>query len=67
LPAFAGGRGSIIGVAHTAGASVTKKTYHVYGKPGAGNVGRFGYTGQACIAEIGLYYYKARFHLPQSA
>jgi RHS repeat-associated protein len=57
-------RGSIIGEANSNGASVTKNTYDAYGKPGAGNVGRFGYTGQAFIAEIGLYYYKARFYSP---
>jgi RHS repeat-associated protein len=57
-------RGSIIGEANSNGTSVTKNTYDAYGKPGAGNVGRFGYTGQAFIAEIGLYYYKARFYSP---
>jgi RHS repeat-associated protein len=28
------------------------------------NVGRFGYTGQAWIPELGMYYYKARFYSP---
>jgi RHS repeat-associated protein len=57
-------RGSIIGEANSNGTSVTKNTYDAYGKPGAGNVGRFGYTGQAFIAEIGVYYYKARLYSP---
>jgi RHS repeat-associated protein len=39
-------------------------TYDEYGIPGASNQGRFQYTGQAWIAELGLYYYKARFYSP---
>jgi len=30
-----------------------------YGTPGAGNTGRFQYTGQAWIPELGMYYYKS--------
>ena len=32
--------------------------------PAAGDTGRFQYTGQAAIAELGLLYYKARFYNP---
>ncbi|MEP9404680.1 RHS repeat-associated core domain-containing protein [Sphingomonas sp. VNH70] len=32
--------------------------------PGTTNTGRFQYTGQAWIAELGLYYYKARMYSP---
>ncbi|HYD37530.1 MAG TPA: RHS repeat-associated core domain-containing protein [Allosphingosinicella sp.] len=32
--------------------------------PGAGNDGRFQYTGQAWIPELGMYYYKARIYSP---
>jgi RHS repeat-associated protein len=39
-------------------------TYDEYGIPGANNQGRFQYTGQAWIAELGMYYYKARFYSP---
>ena len=35
-----------------------------YGVPSAGNLGRYGYTGQARIDELGLYYYKARIYHP---
>ncbi|HYE27064.1 MAG TPA: RHS repeat-associated core domain-containing protein, partial [Allosphingosinicella sp.] len=31
---------------------------------GAGNAGRFQYTGQAWIPELGMYYYKARIYSP---
>ena len=39
-------------------------TYDEYGIPGANNLGRFQYTGQAWLSEIGLYYYKARMYSP---
>jgi RHS repeat-associated protein len=39
-------------------------TYDEYGIPGSANQGRFGYTGQAWIAELGMYYYKARIYSP---
>lgn len=39
-------------------------SYDEYGMPGAGNGGRFQYTGQMWIPEIGMYYYKARFYNP---
>jgi RHS repeat-associated protein len=35
-----------------------------YGIPQSGNVGRFQYTGQAWLAELGMYYYKARMYSP---
>lgn len=48
----------------TARGSSAINTYDEYGKPGAANQGRFQYTGQAWIPELGLYYYKARFYAP---
>lgn len=39
-------------------------SYDAYGIPGAGNIGRFSYTGQAYLPEIGLMYYKARMYHP---
>lgn len=39
-------------------------TYDEYGVPGAGNVGRFSYTGQMHLPEIGLYHYRARMYNP---
>jgi RHS repeat-associated protein len=38
--------------------------YDPYGVPSAGNLGRYGYTGQTRIDELGLYYYKARIYHP---
>jgi RHS repeat-associated protein len=57
-------QGSIIAVAGPGGGALWKNTYDEYGIPGAGNQGRFQYTGQAWIPELGLYYYKARFYSP---
>jgi RHS repeat-associated protein len=39
-------------------------SYDDYGIPAAGNVGRFGYTGQAWLPELGFYNYKARMYSP---
>lgn len=38
--------------------------YDEYGIPASTNVGRFQYTGQAWLPEIGMYYYKARIYSP---
>lgn len=54
----------MIGLANAAGA-VWINTYGPYGEPGAGNDGRFGYTGQLWMPEIGLYHYKARAYDPR--
>jgi len=35
-----------------------------YGIPQAGNAGRFQYTGQAWLPDLGMYYYKARMYSP---
>jgi RHS repeat-associated protein len=35
-----------------------------WGVPNPGNLGRFQYTGQAWIPELGLYHYKARVYSP---
>ncbi|MGD9816788.1 MAG: RHS repeat-associated core domain-containing protein [Hyphomonadaceae bacterium] len=39
-------------------------TYDEYGRPGAGNTGRFQYTGQMWLTEAGIYHYKARAYNP---
>lgn len=57
-------RGSIVSVTDSAGATIAINRYDEYGIPGAGNVGRFGYTGQAWLPEVGLWYYKARMYSP---
>ena len=55
-------RGSVIAVTDDAGAIIQINTYDEYGKPGANNLGRFQYTGQTFVTEVGLYHYKARFY-----
>ena len=49
---------------NASGAKLQIHAYDAYGITGAGNTGRFQYTGQAAIAELGLLYYKARFYNP---
>ncbi len=58
--------GSIVGIASSTGANYAINTYDEYGINGSANntTERFGYTGQAYIPELGLYYYKARFYSP---
>ena len=56
-------QGSIIATSDAAG-SATINSYDEYGIPGAGNSGRFQYTGQAWLPELGMYYYKARIYSP---
>lgn len=57
-------QGSIVAVTTSSLATATINTYDEYGIPGAGNQGRFQYTGQAWIPELGMYYYKARIYSP---
>lgn len=57
-------QGSIISIAGSGGAMLTINSYDEYGIPKAGNAGRFQYTGQAWIPELGMYHYKARIYSP---
>ncbi len=57
-------RGSIVSVSDTMGNILAINSYDEWGIPGAANQGRFQYTGQAFIPELGLYYYKARVYSP---
>jgi RHS repeat-associated protein len=57
-------QGSITGFANTSGNLSAINAYDEYGIPRAGNVGRFQYTGQAWIPELGMYHYKARIYSP---
>jgi len=66
---FADRQGSIIGIADSAGTSIGVNAYDEYGIPKSSDplqpvIGRFAYTGQAWLPEIGLYHYKARFYSP---
>jgi RHS repeat-associated protein len=46
------------------GNMIAMNAYDEYGIPKYGNAGRFGYTGQAWIPELGMFYYKARMYSP---
>ncbi|WP_082209329.1 RHS repeat-associated core domain-containing protein [Novosphingobium sp. B-7] len=61
-------QGSIVLVSDGGGNTVTSiNRYDEYGVPQSTNTGRFQYTGQAWIPEIGMYYYKARIYSPTLA
>ncbi|WP_423605672.1 RHS repeat-associated core domain-containing protein [Sphingomonas sp. MS122] len=57
-------QGSIVSVAGVSGNRIAIDSYDEYGIPATGNIGRFQYTGQAWIPELGMYYYKARIYSP---
>jgi RHS repeat-associated protein len=57
-------QGSIVALADDSGNPVAINAYDPWGIPNAGNLGRFGYTGQTWVQELGLWYYKARFYSP---
>jgi RHS repeat-associated protein len=67
---FADPRGSIVLVADDSGGTVAINTYDEYGIPHDGSGfdisthGRFRYTGQVWLPELGMYYYKARIYSP---
>jgi RHS repeat-associated protein len=55
-------RGSIIAISDGAGSVTATNSYDDYGIPAASNVGRFQYTGQVWLPELGLQNYKARMY-----
>jgi RHS repeat-associated protein len=57
-------RGSIVAVSNGTGAMTDINSYDEYGVPAASNAGRFGYTGQAWLPGLDMYYYKARIYAP---
>jgi RHS repeat-associated protein len=57
-------QGSIVALTSGTGTTNFINTYDPYGIPGSGNQGRFQYTGQTYVFELGLYYYKARIYNP---
>jgi RHS repeat-associated protein len=57
-------QGSVIAITDNGGNVVNINTYDAYGVPASGNQGRFGYTGQMYLAELGLYHYRARVYNP---
>jgi RHS repeat-associated protein len=61
-------QGSIIAHSDSAGAMPVRNAYDPYGIPSTvnpANDGRFGFTGQAWLKELGLNYYKARMYSPK--
>lgn len=61
---FADHQGSIVALTDANGGLTRVNSYDEYGIPGAGNTGRFQYTGQIWLPELGMYYYKARLYSP---
>lgn len=57
-------QGSVIAQSNSSSAVSSINTYDEFGVPGAGNEGRFSYTGQMYLPEIGLYHYRARMYNP---
>jgi len=57
-------RGSVVAVTNSAGTTLNVNSYNEYGIPSSGNAGRFQYTGQTWLPELGMYYYKARIYSP---
>jgi RHS repeat-associated protein len=56
-------QGSIVAISGPYGVG-TINSYDEYGYPAIANTGRFQYTGQAWIPELGMYHYKARVYSP---
>lgn len=57
-------RGSIVYSTNSSGGAPAINSFDAYGIPGTANTGRFQYTGQTWIPEIGAYHYKARIYSP---
>ena len=54
----------MVAVTGASGAAIAVNSYNEYGIPGVGNLGRFQYTGQTWLSEIGMYNYKTRIYSP---
>lgn len=57
-------RGSVVAVTNGGGSTLGVNAYDEYGVPATTNLGRFQYTGQAWLPELGAYHYKARIYSP---
>lgn len=58
-------QGSVVALAQGGtGAVLSVNSYDEYGIPNATNTGRFQYTGQIWLPELGMYHYKARAYSP---
>ncbi|CAM3283155.1 hypothetical protein SPAN111604_14690 [Sphingomonas antarctica] len=61
-------QGSIVALSDPLGNKYAINSYDEWGVPSAQTLAitqRFGYTGQAWLPELGMYYYKARIYAPQ--
>jgi RHS repeat-associated protein len=58
-------QGSVIAHSGNTGAMLQINAYDAYGIPKSTNDGRFGYTGQTWLSQLGLNYYKARIYSPK--
>ncbi len=54
--------GSIVLATNRHGSVSYVNAYDEFGTPDTGNGGRFQFTGQQYVPELGMYYYKARFY-----
>jgi RHS repeat-associated protein len=61
---YADHQGSIVAVANANGQTIQANRYDEYGIPAGSNVGRFQYTGQIWLSELGMYHYKGRVYSP---
>jgi RHS repeat-associated protein len=57
-------QGSIVSLADASGAKYWINAFDEYGITPSTNYGRFQYTGQVWLGQLGLYYYKARMYSP---
>ena len=53
-PVHADERGSVVAASDASGNAFATNSYDEYGIPGSGNAGRFQYTGQAWLPELGM-------------
>ncbi|MEX2963366.1 RHS repeat domain-containing protein [Microbulbifer sp. TYP-18] len=61
---YADHQGSVVAHTNNDGWVGNVNSYDVYGVPAEWNEGRFGYTGQIYLPELGLYHYKSRVYNP---
>lgn len=61
---FTNHQGSVTAITDGNGNTIAINSYDEYGIPDVGNIGRFQYTGQAWLEDLGMYHYKARIYSP---
>lgn len=58
-------QGTVVAVTDASSNLLYINSYDEFGAPAPTNIGRFQYTGQAFVPELGLDYYKARMYSPR--